>query len=93
MDRVVDGGLPRQAAPLQSVAYGGQRDPFLSEPEMNLPHALQLDELAKDQCERLANALVRIRLNSIGSVSDIANRNRGEQFAASSLLFERFVGP
>ena len=59
---------------------------------MDLPHALQFDELAEDQGKRLPHAEVWVPVDLIGSVADITNRDCREQFAAPSLLFERFMG-
>jgi len=88
-DRVVDRRFPLQTSAVRSMVDGGQRDPFLPEPKMDLPHALQFDELAEDQGKRLAHTKVRIPFDLIGSAAHIANRDRREQFAASGLLFER----
>ena len=75
MDRVVDGRLPLQTPAFRAVADGGQHDPLLPKPEMDLPHALQFDELAEDQGKRLAHAKVWILLDLIGSAAHIANRD------------------
>ena len=92
VDRVVHRRLPLQTPAFRSMVDGGQRDPLLPEPEMDLPHALQLSELPEDQGERLAHAKVRILLDPIVLAAHVADGDRGEQFAASSLLLERFMG-
>jgi hypothetical protein len=91
VDRVVNRRLPRQTSAFRSMVNGGQREPFLPEPKMDLPHALRLGELPEDQRERLTRAKVRIFLDPVGSAAHVTNRDRGEQLAASGLLFERFT--
>jgi len=59
---------------------------------MDLPRTLHLGELAKDQGERFAHAKVRILLDPIGLAAHVANGDRGEELAASRLLFERLMG-
>ena len=71
---------------------GGQRDSLLAKPDMDLPDALQLGELAKDQDERLAHAQIRIFLDPVGPATNLAHRDHHEQLAAPGLLFERFMG-
>ena len=56
MDRIVDRRLPLQAPAFRAVADGGEQDPLLPKPEMDLPHALQFFELPKDERKRFAHA-------------------------------------
>ena len=91
MDGVVDRRLPPHASPVQAVADGGKCDLLLAKPDMDLPHALQLGELAEHQDERLAHAQVRILLDPVGPAAHITDRHRHEEFPAPSLLLEGFV--
>jgi len=65
VDRVVDRRLPLQVPAFRAVAYGGEHDPLLPEPEMDLPHALRFGELTEDEGERLAHTKVRVLLDPI----------------------------
>src|SRR5208337_1401129 len=47
----IDSTTPPRVEAFRSMVDGGQRDSFLPEPKMDLPHALQFDELAEDQGE------------------------------------------
>ena len=91
-DRVVDRRFPLQTSAFRSMVDGGQRDPLLPEPKMDLPYALHLGELAEDQGERFVHATVRILLDPVWFATHVANRDRGEELAATGFLFERCVG-
>lgn len=92
MDRIVDRRLPLQAPAFRAVADGGEQDPLLPKPEMDLPHALQFFELPKDERKRFAHAKVRVLLDPIVVVAHVADGDRGEELAAARLLLERFMG-
>ena len=68
------------------MVNGGQREPFLPEPKMDLPHALQLGELPEDQRERLTRAKVQIFLDPVGSAAHVTHRDRGERPASGFSL-------
>ena len=65
---------------------GRQPDLLLPQPEMNLPDALELGELAKHQADRFADPQVRILLDPVMPDFDVANRDGEKQLAAPCLL-------
>lgn len=92
MDGVVDRQLPHDARPLGGRLDRRQPDPFLTQPEVNLPDALELGELAEHQAERLADPQVRVYGDAIVAGLDVADRHGEEQFAAPRLLAQSLQG-
>ena len=91
VDCVVDRKTPGDAAPLlRRIANHRQGDIFLSEPEVDLAHALELREFGKDQRQSFANALVGILLDAIMANLHVTHRDRQEEFAAARLLLQGF---
>src|SRR4051794_39430813 len=96
IDRVgqhmVDGVVDRQLPHGARAVRGRQLDPLLPQPEMNLPDALELGELAEHQADRLADPQVRIPLDPVVPGLDVADRDGEEQLAASGLLTQGLQG-
>ena len=72
------------------IANHRQGDIFLSEPEVDLAHALELREFGKDQRQGFANTLVGILLDAIMANLHVTHRDRHEEFAATRLLPQGF---
>jgi hypothetical protein len=83
---MVDGVVDRQLPHGARAVRGRQLDPLLPQPEMNLPDALELGELAEHQADRFADPQVRIHLDPVVPGLDVADRDGEEQLAAPRLL-------
>src|SRR5262249_8914662 len=91
MDGIVDRQLPDDAAAISDrVVHGRQGDALMTEPQMDLPDALELGEFGKDQRHSFAHPLIRVFHDAVVSHLDIANRYRQEQLSPSCLLPQRF---
>ena len=91
VDRVVDRQTPGDAAAvLRRIANHRQGDMFLSEPKVDLAHALELREFGKNQRQSFTNPLIRILLDAVMTNLHVPYRDRHEEFAAPRFLLQGF---
>ena len=89
MDCVVHGELPNDAASLRSgVAHGRQGNPFLSQPQMNLPNALKFGKFEEDQCNPFTHPAIGIDDDAVMALLHIADSHGEEELAAACLLLQ-----
>ena len=69
----------------------GQLDAFVAQPDMHLPHALELGKLGEDELQCILHALVRILLDPVAPGFHIAGGDTEEQRAAARLLLQRLL--
>ena len=71
--------------------FGGQFDPFVSDPDVHLPCALELGEFREDELNGLLHALVRILFDPAAPDFQIARGHAENQVAATRHLTQRFL--
>src|SRR4029077_8227910 len=83
---VVSRQAPHNAVCLTPARFGGQFDPFVSEPDMHLPHTLEFGEFCEDELNRLLHASVRTLLDPASPDFYIARRPIDNQCPAACHL-------
>ena len=71
--------------------FGGQFDPFVSDPDVHLPRALELGEFREDELNGLLHALVRILLDPAAPDFHVARGYAENQVAATRHLTQRLL--
>ena len=88
---VVGRQAPHDAMCFTPARFGGQFDPFVSEPDMHLPCTLELGEFREDELNGLLHALVRILLDPVAPNFHIARGYTENQRATARLLTQRLL--
>ena len=65
VDDVVGWQAPHDAMCLAPARFGGQFNPFVSEPDMHLSRTLELGEFREDELNGLLHTFVRILLDPV----------------------------
>ena len=88
---VVGRQAPHDAVRLAPPRFGGQFDPFVSDPDVHLPRALELGEFREDELNGLLDALVRILFDPAAPDFHIARGHAENQVAATRHLAQRLL--
>ncbi len=85
-DRVVDRQFPYDRRTCWPLLDSRKANLFLAQPQMHLPHAAALAELAEYQGDGLADPQIRIDLDRVVPRLAVADRHGEEQLATPRLL-------
>src|SRR5215467_7430810 len=88
---VVGGQSPDDATPLDVMGLDGQRNPFVTQPDVYFTSALELGEFREHELQCVLNPLIGILLDPVAPNLQVASRNTEEQRTAPRLLLQRLV--